>query len=69
MTEQFRFRLCAVNELNQYTAAGPAAFQYDANGNLVGDGTTSYLYDAENRLVGSSGGAQLSYDPLGRWSG
>ncbi|HYD38680.1 MAG TPA: RHS repeat-associated core domain-containing protein, partial [Allosphingosinicella sp.] len=51
---------------NQYTAAGPASFTYDANGNLTSDGTTSYVYDVENRLVGASNGASLVYDPLGR---
>ena len=58
----------AVNGLNQYTAAGPATFTYDANGNLTSDGSTNYVYDAENRLVSASGGhtATLSYDPLGR---
>lgn len=59
-------RSYAKNGLNQYTSAGPATFTYDANGNLVSDGTTGYLYDAENRLVQSSGGAQLTYDPTGR---
>ena len=56
----------AVNGLNQYTSAGPANFGYDANGNLISDGTTTYGYDAENRLVSSSAGAGLVYDPLGR---
>lgn len=28
----------SVNGLNQYTAAGPASFLYDANGNLRSDG-------------------------------
>ena len=56
----------AVNGLNQYTSAGPAAFTYDANGNLTADGTTSYSYDIENRLIGSSGGASLAWDPMGR---
>lgn len=56
----------ARNPLNQYTSAGPATFQYDANGNLISDGTTSYVYDAENRLVSASNGAALGYDPLGR---
>ncbi len=54
------------NGLNQYTAAGPASLQYDANGNLVTSGSTSYLYDAENRLIGNSQGVNLIYDPLGR---
>jgi RHS repeat-associated protein len=58
----------SVNGLNQYTAAGPATFLYDANGNLRSDGSTSYVYDAENRLVSASGAtsATLAYDPLGR---
>src|SRR3954466_15137820 len=58
----------SVNGLNQYTAAGPASFAYDANGNLMSDGSTSYVYDAENRLVSATGAhaATLSYDPMGR---
>lgn len=59
----------AVNGLNQYTAAGPATFSYDANGNLTGDGSNSYGYDVENRMkTATVGGAAitLNYDPLGR---
>lgn len=58
----------AVNGLNQYTNAGPATFTYDANGNLTGDGSSTYLYDIENRLVSAGGvsSASLRYDPLGR---
>jgi hypothetical protein len=61
-------RAYSVNGLNQYTAAGPATFSYDANGNLAGDGSTGFVYDAENRLVSATGAknASLSYDPLGR---
>lgn len=56
------------NGLNQYTAAGPASFAYDGNGNLSSDGSTTFTYDAENRLVVASGAknATLRYDPLGR---
>ena len=54
------------NGLNQYSAAGGAAFGYDLNGNLTSDGTRTYTYDIENRLVGASGGLVLTYDPLGR---
>jgi RHS repeat-associated protein len=56
------------NGLNQYSAAGPASFSYDANGNLTSDGSTTYLYDIENRLVSASGAttAGLVYDPMGR---
>jgi RHS repeat-associated protein len=67
-TAQAVSRPYSVNGLNQYIAAGPATFAYDANGNLTFDGTNSYVYDAENRLVSASGGrsAALAYDPLGR---
>ena len=54
------------NGLNQYTLSGAAVPTYDTNGNLIGDGTSSYGYDAENRLISKSNGASLSYDPLGR---
>jgi RHS repeat-associated protein len=74
-------RTYATNGLNQYTAAGPAAFCHDANGNLTLDGSYVYLYDVENRLVemrakastnclslSYSGQlkAELRYDPTGR---
>lgn len=61
-------RSYTANGLNQYTAAGPATFAYDANGNLTSDGSTTYVYDIENRLVSASGAASatLRYDPLGR---
>jgi RHS repeat-associated protein len=67
-TAQAVSRAYSVNGLNQYTAAGPATFAYDANGNLTSDGTNTFVYDAENRLVSASGGrsAALSYDPMGR---
>jgi uncharacterized protein RhaS with RHS repeats len=48
-------RAYAVNGLNQYASAGPAAFAYDANGNLTSDGATSFGYDIENRLVSAAG--------------
>jgi RHS repeat-associated protein len=54
------------NGLNQYSSVAGAAQVYDANGNLTFDGTATFTYDVENRMVGSSNGAQLSYDPLGR---
>jgi RHS repeat-associated protein len=56
------------NGLNQYAAAGPASFTYDLNGNLTGDGSSTYVYDTENRLTNASGykSATLKYDPLGR---
>jgi len=57
------------NGLNQYTAiTGLSSLSYDANANLISDGTNTYVYDVENRLVTRSGGAAatLRYDPLGR---
>jgi RHS repeat-associated protein len=67
------------NGLNQYNAAGPATFCYDANGNLTSDGTTVYQYSVENQLIQANAAtstgcptypgmmtATLGYDPLGR---
>lgn len=61
-------RTYTTNGLNQYTAAGPASYTYDANGNLTSDGSTTFVYDVENRLVSASGAtnATLRYDPMGR---
>ncbi len=59
----------AVNGLNQYATAGSAAFTYDDNGNLTGDGTNSYGYDVENRMTSATSGVgpiTIKYDPLGR---
>ena len=58
----------SVNGLNQYSAAGAATFTYDANGNLISDGSRQYDYDMENRLFWATGGpgTVLYYDPLGR---
>ena len=56
------------NGRNQYTTVGGTAHSWDANGNLTGDGATTFGYDTENRLVSASGAktGTLSYDPLGR---
>ncbi len=62
-------RTYTTNGLNQYTEAGTASFQYDANGNLISEGGNSFGYDAENRLVSATLGGvttTLNYDPLGR---
>ena len=58
------------NGLNQYATAGSGTgtitFGYDANGNLTGDGSSTYGYDVENRLITKSGGLTMAYDPNGR---
>jgi RHS repeat-associated protein len=59
------------NNLNQYTmlaGGGTATLTYDANGNLLSDGTQTYAYDFENRLISVNGGATAKYfyDALGR---
>ena len=53
---------------NEQTAFAGATLQYDANGNLTNDGTSTYVWDARNRLVSMSGGstASFKYDALGR---
>lgn len=49
-------RQWTANGLNQITGeTNGAAFSYDPDGNLLGDGTRTYQWDAENRLVGVSG--------------
>jgi len=50
--------------LNRDTSA-----TYDANGNLLGDGTRTFTYDFGNRLLSANGGGTsmtLTYDPLDR---
>ncbi|RDD80981.1 Rhs family protein [Dyella tabacisoli] len=46
------------------------ALSYDANGNLIGDGTNTYTWNARSQLtqISRGGAVQLSYsyDPLGR---
>lgn len=62
-------RAYTVNGLNQYTVAGAASFTYDANANLIGDGTNSYVYDVENRMISATVSgvtSALKYDPMGR---
>lgn len=57
------------NNMNQYTDVGGTPFAYDANGNLLSDGTNTYAYDYENRLVQvvtPSGTVEYSYDAWGR---
>jgi RHS repeat-associated protein len=61
-------RSYTANGLNQYTNVGGSAFNYDARGNLISDGSRNFAYDYENRLTSVSGSSSLTlaYDPLGR---
>jgi RHS repeat-associated protein len=60
--------------MNQYPTVTPAGGSaetqnYDNNGNLTGDGTSTYSYDPENHLMTASNTgmtAAYAYDPLGR---
>jgi RHS repeat-associated protein len=53
---------------NRLTAWDGTSFSYDLNGNLTGDGVTSYTWNARNQLTGMSGGtsATFQYDGLRR---
>ncbi len=51
------------NGLNQYMAAGPASFTYDARGNLTSDGTNGFTYSSENLLETGPNSTTLVYDP------
>jgi len=51
-------------------SGAPTSYTYDANGNLIGDGTRTFEYDAENRLTrvlnGASEVARFIYDGQSR---
>ncbi|HWF86512.1 MAG TPA: hypothetical protein VG222_16750, partial [Vicinamibacterales bacterium] len=56
---------------NRLTAWDSTSFSYDLNGNLTGDGATTYTWNARNQLASLSGGATASfqYDGTGRRRG
>lgn len=60
------------NELHQVTIRGGVPLQWDADGNLLGDGVRSYEWDDWGRLAGVRESdtnnliAEYQYDPLGR---
>ncbi len=59
------------NAGNEMTAFNGTALSYDANGNLLSDGTNTYTWDARNHLSGISGAVSASfvYGPFGRRTG
>jgi RHS repeat-associated protein len=60
------------DKADRLTAVNGDAYTYDANGNLVSDGSRTYVWDARERLVqvkqGDSTLLDVAYDPLGRRS-
>jgi RHS repeat-associated protein len=60
-----------VDAANRLTSWGGGTLTYDANGNLISDGTISYVWNARNKLTqikGANGSviATFEYDALGR---
>jgi RHS repeat-associated protein len=57
------------NAANHQTGFGGQSLSYDDNGNLTGDGTTTYTWNARNQLVSISRTgltASFQYDAVGR---
>jgi len=56
------------NADNEMTAFNGTAMSYDANGNLLNDGSNTYAWDTRNHLSAITGAntASFVYDPLGR---
>ncbi len=55
----------AYNAANQQTSAGANAVTWDANGNMLTNGPTTYRHDSQNRLIGVDRGSlveQFSYN-------
>ncbi len=46
---------------NRLLQVDTSNYQYDANGNLINDGSHSYQYDARNRLISVDNGDSASY--------
>ena len=58
----------AYDQANRLTNWNGAAITYDANGNMLSDGTRTYAWDSRNRLISIAGpvAASFQYDALGR---
>lgn len=56
------------NADNALVSSGATGYTYDPDGNLTGDGTSTYTWNARNQLTGITGPATASftYDPFGR---
>jgi RHS repeat-associated protein len=57
------------NNMNQYTSVGGVAYKYDADGDLLFDGTNTYAYNSLNELTsvsGPNGTTTYTYNALGQ---
>lgn len=57
------------DSVNSYPSVAGAAYSYDGNKNLAGDGTWAFSYDTENHLLSASKtglSATYVYDPIHR---
>ena len=57
------------NDMNEYTSVGGVAYTYDADGNLISDGTNTYTYNSLNQMIsvtGPSGTTTYTYNALGQ---
>lgn len=54
------------NASNQLVSWAGAALAYDANGNLLKDGTKTFTWSARNQLIAMAGGSSFKYDAFGR---
>jgi RHS repeat-associated protein len=59
----------SLNALNQIASFNGQGFVYDANGNLLSDGTRTYTWDAENRLLSIGYVAQPTWSTTFRYDG
>jgi len=50
---------------NRLADVNGAAYNYDANGNLLSDGVNIYIYDSANRLTSVNGADSYTYNGLG----
>ena len=58
-----------VNDMNEYASVGGVPYTYDADGNLLSDGTNTYSYNSLNQLVGvvgTGGMTAYTYNALGQ---
>jgi YD repeat-containing protein len=58
----------AYDSANRLTSVDGVAYTFDANGNLLNDGTNTYTYDSANRLISVSNQSAVTsyqYNGLG----